>query len=73
MENINEAWQLIKIKMAEQAAFNYEAYEELVDETIEYFRERGKITDEDNDELMRNELLGMWDAAQDNFADKDFN
>ena len=50
-ETINEIYTLVKKKMREQAAFSRESYNELVDETIEYFLEKGKITDDDNIEL----------------------
>lgn len=63
-----EILNLVKKKMAEQAAFDREAYEELVDETIEYFREKGKLTDEDNDEFIENQLLDMWESVRDEFA-----
>lgn len=67
---IEEILQLVKKKMAEQAAFDRDAYKELVEETIEYFREKGKLTDEDNDEFIEDQLLDMWEIVQDEFASK---
>lgn len=63
-----EILQLVKKKMAEQAAFDRDAYKELVEETIEYFREKGKLTDEDNDEFIEDQLLDMWESVQNEFA-----
>ena len=65
---IEEILQLVKKKMAEQAAFDRDAYKELVEETIEYFREKGKLTDEDNDEFIEDQLLDMWEGVRDEFV-----
>ena len=54
--------------MAEQAAFDREAYKELIQETIEYFREKGKLTDDDNDEFIEDQLMDMWETVRDEFA-----
>ena len=71
MESLTlEILQLVKKKMAEQAAFDRDAYKELVEETIEYFREKGKLTDEDNDEFIEDQLLDMWESVQEEFASK---
>ncbi len=59
---------LVKKKMAEQAAYDRDAYKELVEETIEYFREKGKLTDDDNDEFIEDQLMDMWGAVQGEFA-----
>ena len=70
MESLTlEILQLVKKKMAEQAAFDRDAYKELVEETIEYFREKGKLTDEDNDEFIEDQLLDMWEGVKNEFAD----
>jgi len=66
---VEEILNLVKKKMEEQAAYNREAYDELVDETIEYFREKGKITNEDNDEFIKNQLAAMWETIEDQFAE----
>ena len=68
MEQIEEILELVKKKMEEQAAYDRAAYEELVDETIGYFREKGKLTDEDSDEFIKNQLMAMWEVVQDEFA-----
>lgn len=65
-----EILNLVKKKMAEQGAYDRDAYKELVQETIEYFREKGKLTDDDNDEFIEDQLMGMWEIVQDGFADK---
>lgn len=65
-----EILNLVKKKMAEQGAYDRDAYKELIEETIEYFREKGKLTDDDNDEFIEDQLMGMWEIVQDQFADK---
>lgn len=66
-----EIYILVKKKMAEQAAFTIDAYEELIDETIDYFKEKGKLTDEDNDEFIKDQLMEMWEVAEQGMVDKD--
>ena len=71
MESIaEEILILVKKKMAEQAAYGRDAYKELVEETIEYFREKGKLTDDDNDEFIEDQLMDMWEAAREEFVKK---
>jgi hypothetical protein len=71
MESITEEiLNLVKKKMSEQAAYSRDAYKELVEETILYFREKGKLTDDDNDEFIKDQLMGIWEVVQDEFAKK---
>lgn len=64
-----EIYELVKVKMAEQAAFDRESYEEVVSETVDYFYEKGKITDDDNIEFIKDEIMSMFETAQDELAD----
>ena len=66
---IEEILQLVKKKMKEQGAYDFDAYKELVEETIQYFYEKGKLTDEDNDEFIEDQLLDMWESVKDGFAE----
>lgn len=71
MESIvDEILRLVKKKMIEQSGYDRDAYKQLVEETIEYFRERGKLTDDDNDEFIEDQLLDMWETVSDEFARK---
>ncbi len=65
-----EILELVKKKMVEQAAFSRDEYKELIEETIEYFKEKGKLTDDDNDEFIENQLMGVWENLQNEFARK---
>lgn len=60
---------LVKKKMREQAAYDRDAYKELVRETISYFLEKGKISEEDNLEFIEDQLMDMWEVVQNEFAE----
>jgi len=69
MESIvEEILILVKKKMAEQAAYDRDAYKQLVEETIDYFYEKGKLTDDDNLEFIEDTLMDIWPQVQDEFA-----
>ncbi|MEI6379255.1 MAG: hypothetical protein WCO55_06415 [Candidatus Falkowbacteria bacterium] len=70
-EIINEIYQLVKKKMREQAAVERDAYTEIVDETIEYFMEKGKLSDDDNIEFIKDQLDEMYESATDSMADEE--
>lgn len=73
MESITEEiLQLVKKKMIEQSAYDRDAYKQLVEETIDYFREKGKLTDDDNDEFIEDQLLDMWETVQEEFTRKKY-
>ncbi|MDD5291197.1 MAG: hypothetical protein PHZ04_03725 [Patescibacteria group bacterium] len=67
-ETIYEILSLVKKKMKEQGAFDREAYKQFVEETIDYFEEKGKLTDDDNLEFMEDQLLDMWEEVEEGFA-----
>ena len=64
-EMLYEVLDLVKKKMTEQGAYDYTAYHEYIEETIEYFKEKGKITEDDDYELMEDNLLKMWNDIKD--------
>ncbi len=59
-----EIFELVMVKIREQAAYSRDAYKELVEETIDYFNERGKIDDDDNVEFIRDQLMDMWEQVE---------
>ncbi|MEA3463996.1 MAG: hypothetical protein U9R14_02905 [Patescibacteria group bacterium] len=65
-----EILQLVKKKMAEQGGYDRAAYKQFVEETIDYFQEKGKLTDDDNIEFIEDRLMDMWEIARDEFARK---
>lgn len=65
MEGIlNEILILVKKKMREQGAYDYAAYKEYIDETIDYFIEKGKIDEDENIEFMKDRLMEMWGRVE---------
>ena len=65
---ISEILSLVKKKMQEQGAFERDAYKNLVDETIDYFIEKGKLTDDDNLEFIASRLMEMYETVRDEFS-----
>jgi len=61
---VQEIFELVKVKMREQAAYSRDAYREVVEETIEYYKEKGYLTDDDNDEFIEEQLLDQWEWLQ---------
>jgi hypothetical protein len=70
-EIIDEILELVKKKMIEQGGYDREAYREYINETIEYFKEKGKITEDDNYELAEDQLLEMWDEVKSELSEKE--
>lgn len=71
MEGIlDEIMQLAKKKMREQGAYDYAAYKEYVDETIDYFIEKGKIDEDENIEFIKDRLLEMWEKVEKKLIEK---
>jgi len=61
---------LVKKKMREQGAYDRDAYKNLIQETIDYYKEKGMITDDDNEEFIKDRLMEMWGEVQDYLAQK---
>ena len=60
-----EIFNLVMKKMREQGAYDREAFKEFIEETITYFQEKGKITDDDDYEQMQDQLNDRWEDAED--------
>jgi hypothetical protein len=63
-----EILQLVKKKMREQGAYDRAAYREFIEETVEYFKEKGKLTDDDNEEFIIDQLMEMWEVVEERLA-----
>jgi hypothetical protein len=70
-EITSEIYELVKTKVEEQGAYDIDSFQQVVDETIEYFLERGKLSDEDNIEFIKDELMAMRDLLQDEAAEEE--
>jgi hypothetical protein len=51
----------IQDKREEQAAYTKEDFFDLIEETIEEYREEGLITDDEDTESMRQKLRACWE------------
>lgn len=65
-----EIFNLVMKKMREQGAYDREAYKQFIGETIAYFQEKGKITDDDDYEQMEDQLNERWADAEEMLARK---
>lgn len=73
---IEEMLTLIRRKIVEQGAYDREAYRHFVGETLEYFRERGKLGEDENEDLIEKTLMDRYQEVRDEFLeneDADFN
>jgi len=68
---VHEIMELVKKKMREQGAFDRDAYKHLVMETIDYFMEKGKLTDDDNLEFIEDRLMSMYEQTRDEFSEEE--
>lgn len=66
---INEILELVKKKMREQGAYDRDAFNYYIDETIEYFKEKGKLTDEDDTEFIAERVEEMWSQVEEKMTD----
>ena len=67
-----EILQLVKKKMQEQGGYDRAAYKQFVVETIDYFQEKGKLTDDDNLEFIEDRLMDMWESVRDEFVSRKY-
>ena len=65
---IQEVLSLVKKKMEEQGGYNIDAYRQYVGETIEYFIEKGKISEEDNTQFIEDRLIEIWPQVEKNIS-----
>ncbi len=71
MEGIlEEILQLVKKKLEEQGAYTREAYKQFVVETIDYFIEKGKLSEEDNLKFIEDRLMMMWDKVKEKISEE---
>jgi hypothetical protein len=67
---MNEILDLVKKKMCEHGNYDREVYRQFIEESIGYFYERGKLTDDDNTEIIEAHLLDMWPHVIDTLANE---
>ncbi|MDP2708976.1 MAG: hypothetical protein Q8O93_02920 [bacterium] len=67
-QTIQDIFELTIKKMKEAGTFEHNDYKTLIEESIEYYRQNGRLTDEDNDEFIEDQLLDRWEQARDRLA-----
>ncbi|MEI8360593.1 MAG: hypothetical protein WCG01_00435 [bacterium] len=72
MDNlVGEILDLVKLKMKESGAYDRDSFDEYIDETIDYFKQRGKMNDEENEQLIRSELDSLFSHIKSKLADNE--
>lgn len=71
-DSVREIYTLVKKKMREQGAYDREAYGQFVDETIDYFYEKGKLDEDENEKFIKDQLMALWENLANNITDKDY-
>lgn len=69
-ELLEKILNLVKKKMQEQGGYSREAYSDFIDETIEYYKQKGVITDDDNEEFIKSRLMEMWENVEEEMSKK---
>ena len=67
--SLEEILDLVKKKMREQGGFTREAYKNFVNETVDYFLEKGKLTDDDNLEFIEARLMEVWPQVRESLGE----
>jgi hypothetical protein len=67
---VAEIYQLVKKKTKEQAAYDRNSYDIIVEETIDYFLQRGKLSEDENIEFIKNQLAEMFETVRDEAAEE---
>ena len=62
--------QLARKKMLEAGEYDREAYRQCVEESIDYYLEEGKLSEEDNLDLIQAQLMELHNDVEDREADE---
>jgi polyhydroxyalkanoate synthesis regulator phasin len=69
-EIIEEILILVKKKMREQGGFDHESYRQYVEETVNYFIEKGKLSEEENLQFLIDELMERWENVKESLPNE---
>ena len=67
---LEEILELVKKKMYEQGGYTREAYRQFVVETIEYFLEKGKLSEDENLEFIESRLMLLWPTVREDISEQ---
>jgi hypothetical protein len=63
-EAVRDVLELTKTKMREAGEYSREAYEEFIDESINYYLEKGRLSEEDDIDSIKEELSSIYEDIQ---------
>jgi hypothetical protein len=69
-EITKEILELARKKMRESGEYDREAFRQYVEESIDYYLEKGRLTQEDNLDLIQEQLMELHGAIEDKEADE---
>lgn len=69
-EIMQDILQLARKKMRESGEYDREAYRQYVEESIDYYLEKGRLTEEDNLDLIQEQLMELHGEVEDKEADE---
>jgi|GEM_PF-643696 hypothetical protein len=56
--------ELARTKMREAGEYNREAWREFIEESIDYYLEKGRLSEEDDLDEIKEELVGMFEEIE---------
>jgi hypothetical protein len=66
---IEKILSLTKKKMNESGAYSREAYEQFVEESIDYYLQKGELSDDDNLQFLGDQLMEMYVVVKETISD----
>jgi len=63
-DEVRDILELTKTKMREAGEFTREAYRGFIEESIEYYLEKGRLSDEDDLDAITEELMAMFEDVE---------
>ncbi|MBU4216642.1 hypothetical protein L6270_00635 [Candidatus Parcubacteria bacterium] len=66
---IEKILSLTKKKMNESGAYSREAFEQFVEEAIDYYLQKGELSDDDNLEFIEDQVMEMYDVVKETISD----
>jgi hypothetical protein len=63
-DEVRDILELTKTKMREAGEFTREAYRGFIEESIEYYLEKGRLSDEDDLDAITEELMAMYETVE---------
>jgi predicted DNA-binding protein len=69
-EIMKEILELARKKMRESGEYDREAFRQYIEESIDYYLEKGRLTEDDNLDLIQEQLMELHNDIEDREADE---